>query len=181
MRRESWINYHECRATLFDFVGEDGFEAEPSLVEDRAIETGLLTDQAPRLFERSSRASRHVPNEQVFERDVVEAACDIERRLVAQGRRARARCEDNFDPRLRREAMRWERQWRRPSGSSDDGMGICSPIESVSVFITPRSTPTLGQMLIGATCSISQTKLTCQPNAARETMRHSCHVATFSH
>src|SRR5215469_16316252 len=45
-----------------------------------------------------------------------------------------------------------------------------SPVERVSVLATPRSMPTLGQILTGASCSISQAKLTCQPSGSSETV-----------
>ena len=69
-------------APLFEFVGKDGLEGEPTLIEDRAVQPGLLPDHASRRFERSSGACGHVPDPQVFKNDCREPPRDIERRLV---------------------------------------------------------------------------------------------------
>ena len=68
-------------AALFEFVGEQGFELKPALIEDGSIQTGFLADVATGLLDGSLRARRHVRNLQVFEDDgseaIGEVGCDL--------------------------------------------------------------------------------------------------------
>src|ERR671933_1849282 len=59
LRRKGWIDLHDPAATLLHFVGEDRFEAAPSLVQDRAVEAGFLPDPAPRRRDGAGGRSRH--------------------------------------------------------------------------------------------------------------------------
>lgn len=82
LRGVGGIDSHESPAPRFELVGKDGLEAEPALIENAAIEPGLLPHHAARFFHRASRRGGHVLDAQVFEDHGSEAPAQIERRLV---------------------------------------------------------------------------------------------------
>jgi len=73
------IDPAQVSAMLFDFVGKDGLEAEPALIENAPVQSGLLADHATRLVNCAFGRSRHVPDFQVFKNDRAEAPGQIER------------------------------------------------------------------------------------------------------
>lgn len=58
----------QASPTFFELVGKDGLEAEPALVENAPVQSGLLPHHAARFFKRASRGGRHIFDAQVFER-----------------------------------------------------------------------------------------------------------------
>ena len=72
----------DLAAPLGQFVVKDGGERMPALIEDRAIETGLLADVAARFLYRTSSGRGHVADLQLLHRDRAEAPRNIDRDAV---------------------------------------------------------------------------------------------------
>ena len=76
------IDLAQVSAAFFELVGKDGLEAEPALIEDRAVQCGLLPDHTARFFYGPLGRSRHVFDAQIFQNNRPKAAGKIERGLV---------------------------------------------------------------------------------------------------
>lgn len=76
------IDLAQVSAALFELVGKDGLEAEPTLVENAPVQSGLLPDHAARIVDGSFCGSGHILDAQVFKHDSSEALRDIQRGLV---------------------------------------------------------------------------------------------------
>src|SRR5215207_3881911 len=77
-RREGRVNLDDPPSALLHFVGQDQIESAPTLVEDSAVETGLLPNHPARLGYRASGRGGHVPNPQILQYGDPEAARDVE-------------------------------------------------------------------------------------------------------
>lgn len=82
LRGVGGIDVEKIPAAFFELVGEDGFEAEPTLIEDAPVQSGLLPDHAARFLDGSARGSRHVFDLQIFQNDGSETIGDAQSRLV---------------------------------------------------------------------------------------------------
>jgi hypothetical protein len=71
-------DFNQRPAALFKFVGKDGLERVPALIENRSVKTGLCADAAPWGLNRSGRARGHVGDLQVLHDDRSKPARDIQ-------------------------------------------------------------------------------------------------------
>lgn len=69
LRRICRVDQHKRAAPLFEFVGKDGGECSPTLVQDTAVKPGLLSDLTAWLLSRPARGACHVFDLQVFDDD----------------------------------------------------------------------------------------------------------------
>ena len=134
------IDLAQVSAAFFELVGKDGLEAEPALIEDRAVQSGLLPDHTARFFYGPLGRSRHVFDAQIFQNNRPKAAGKIERGLVrpiaadarSTGRELRGARLSAFarrtEPRLRRATMCCAARWRRSMASSERGTDMRSPV-----------------------------------------------------
>ena len=133
------IDLAQVSAAFFELVGKDGLEAEPALIEDRAVQCGLLPDHTARfstvplaevvmfLMRKSSRTT------------VPKRLARLSAVLCAQSRRMRDRQAESFaarlsafarrtEPRLRRATMCCAARWRRSMASSERGTDMRAPV-----------------------------------------------------
>lgn len=69
-------------AAFIEFVGKDGFETEPPLIEDAPVKPGLLLHHATGHFSGPASRCRHVSDLQIFQDNRSEIPGNVERRLV---------------------------------------------------------------------------------------------------
>ncbi|SKB96584.1 hypothetical protein SAMN05660750_03293 [Bosea thiooxidans] len=82
LRGEGGGDLQKASPAFVELVGEDGFETEPTLVKDGAVEPAFLPNHAARLLDRSSCRGGHIADVQVFENYAAEAPADVECGLV---------------------------------------------------------------------------------------------------
>jgi putative transposase len=82
LRGISGIDLVQMSPAFFEFIGKDGLEAKPTLVEDRAIKPCFLPHHAARLFNGSARGCRHVFDAQIFKHNRAIATRNVERSFV---------------------------------------------------------------------------------------------------
>jgi hypothetical protein len=83
LRGVSGRNGDQHPAAFGKLVLQEGRELAPALLDDRAVEASLLTDVAPRPFDRALRARRHAGDLEVFDGDEAEAPGNVGGRQMA--------------------------------------------------------------------------------------------------
>ena len=82
LARVSGWDFNQRPAAIFKFVGKDGFERVPALIEDRSIEASLRANTATWGFNRSGRTRGHIGDLQVLHDNRSEPARDVQRGAV---------------------------------------------------------------------------------------------------
>ena len=185
------IDLAQVSAAFFGLVGKDGLEAEPALIEDRAVQSGLLPDHTAWFFYGPLGRSRHVFDAQIFQNNRPKAAGKIERGLVRpiaadarstgrelRGASQRLRSTDGATLASRHNVLcgamasfdgfeRARHGHALTRGDVERVIDVCGKrqrIGNAAIDADARAD------IDGHICAISRTKLICQPSASRVTV-----------